>query len=180
MPDQITPIITVDTREPADGGWEPYFTVPVMRAKLDTGDYSIVGCEEWIAVERKSLDDLISCLTTSRERFTEELRRAQRIRDFYVIIEGLYADLLRGNYHSRMNPRSAWASVIAMQQRFGIPFLFAGTTRIGAQLCESILTRWYREHVKVLDEARKAGKRLRRQAVTGATPAHAASGEIPF
>jgi len=48
-----------------------------------------------------------------------------------------------------------------MQQRFGIPFLFAGSTEVAAHLCESILMRWWKEHAKALDECRKATKRMK-------------------
>jgi len=150
MDERFQPTIIIDTREPEGGGWEPFFTVPTIRVMLQTGDYGLLGAEEWISIERKALSDLIGCLSHSRERFTEELRRAQRIPEFTVIVEGTYQQLLRGDYRSQMNPKSAWESVIALQGRFKIPFLFAGSMEIAARLCESILLRWYREHEKAL------------------------------
>jgi ERCC4-type nuclease len=160
MTEEIQPTICVDTREPEGGGWEPYFSVPTIRQKLDSGDYSLLGCEEWICYERKTMGDLIGCLSHSRERFIDELRRAQRIPEFYVIVESSYQSLLRGDYRSQMNPRAAWESVIAMQGRFKVPFLFAQTPEIAAKLCESILVRWYTERVKALNACRRAMKRL--------------------
>jgi DNA excision repair protein ERCC-4 len=158
------PPLLIDTREPDPHPWAPYIAVETVRAALPTGDFSLPGCEEWIALERKALDDLIGCLTTSRERFTRELQRAGRIKDFCVIVEGSYADILKGRYRSAMNSKSAWESIIALQQRFGIPFLFAGSAEIAARLAESILLRWWKEHVKVMEEAEKAVRRLQRSA----------------
>ncbi len=112
-----------------------------------------------IAIERKTTADLISCLCTSRDRFTRELQRASRIPDFMVIIEGTYSEILKGEYRSGMNPKSAWESIIALQQRYRIPFLFAGSTEIAARLCESILIRWWKEHVRALEEIRIATKK---------------------
>jgi DNA excision repair protein ERCC-4 len=130
-----------------------------MLGTLPTGDFSLPGCEQWICIERKELNDLISCLCSSSERFTKELQRAARIKRFYVICEGSYDDLLRGNYRSDMNPKAAWESVLALQERFGIPFLMAGSVRVAARLCESMLMRWWKEHMTVLEEIRIATKK---------------------
>jgi ERCC4-type nuclease len=141
------PVIAIDSREQ-----KPWvFSTPVVAATLSVGDYSIIGCSEWICVERKSLPDLIMCLLKERDRFTRELQAGARIRDFYVLVEGKYSDILEGNYRSDMNPKAAWESFLAMQQRYGIPFLFAETPKIAAKLCESILLRWWKEHLKVFE-----------------------------
>jgi DNA excision repair protein ERCC-4 len=144
--------------------WEPYFSAPVIRGTLSTGDFSLPGCDEWISIERKEFNDLVACLCSSRERFTKELQRAARIKSLFVICEGSYDDLLRGNYRSEMNPKAAWESVLALQHRFGIPFLMAGSVQVAARLCESILMRWRKEHTKVLEEIRIATKKAIRTA----------------
>jgi len=57
--------ILIDTREQ-----QPYdFDTPFEMGTIPIGDYSIRGLENHIAIERKELNDLISCLTTGRERF---------------------------------------------------------------------------------------------------------------
>jgi len=58
----IQPCILIDTREPDFHPWEQYFSCQVIRGTLPTGDFSLPGCEEWIAIERKTIDDLIGCL----------------------------------------------------------------------------------------------------------------------
>lgn len=161
MPDII---IVVDGREPKTGGWEPYFTVPTVRGPLDTGDYSVVGCEELICIERKTLDDLISCFTGERERFVRELRRFRMIPDRYIICEANYEDLLRGEYHSKMHPRAAWASAVALMTRYRIPLLMAGDAETAAELCQAILVRWFKEHVKVIETVEQAARDLRESA----------------
>lgn len=163
MTEDLIPTIVIDTREPVDGGWEPYFTVPVVRQTLQTGDFSLLGCEDMVAIERKTTDDLLNCFCSSRKRFTKELQRFQAIPSRWVIVEGNYKGLLAGDFRSRMTSRSAWESCVAMMVRFQIPILMADNARTAAALCESILTRWFREHWRVLDEARKAVKKLERQ-----------------
>jgi ERCC4-type nuclease len=144
LPD-VEIIVCVDSRE--QHPW--IFSLPTIVGALKTGDYSLQGCGDWIAIERKSIDDLIGCLTTGRDRFTKELERGRRIQNFSVIVEAHYTDILKGNFRSEMNPRAAWGSIIALQERYGIPFYFAGDSVIAGQLCETILTRWWREHLKV-------------------------------
>lgn len=160
MTPKTEPIILIDTREPDPHPWEGYLSCETVRGTLESGDFSIPGCGEWICVERKTMNDLIGCLTGSRDRFTRELQRAARIRDFVVVCEGSYADLWTGKYRSQMNPRAAWESVIALQQRYGIPFLMAGSQEIAARLTESILLRWWREHCNVIGAVEKAQRQL--------------------
>ena len=56
--------VVIDSREqmPLDFGPE----VPTVRRKLDAGDYSAAGFEHRLAVERKSLSDLLGSLTRDR------------------------------------------------------------------------------------------------------------------
>ncbi len=56
-PERITAVI--DTREQTPLTLSPLLS---MRATLTTGDYSVRGLENVIAIERKSLSDLVSCL----------------------------------------------------------------------------------------------------------------------
>jgi ERCC4-type nuclease len=152
----IVPVILVDTREPASGGWEPYFTLSTLRGTLQTGDYSLVGCEDLISIERKALGDLISCFTGERERFVRELKRFQAIPARWVIVEGSYGSLLRGDYRSQMNPKAAFESCVALMVRYQIPVIMAGDIETAARLAESVLCRWFKEHVKVIDAVARA------------------------
>jgi len=67
--------IIEDSREQTPLDFAPYeaFGVAVERRKLRTGDYSVAGYEHHFAIERKSLNDLVSTLTHGRERFTREV-----------------------------------------------------------------------------------------------------------
>ncbi len=155
-------VIVIDSREPLIGSWGDYFTGPSVRAALQTGDYSLLGCEDMISIERKALGDLISCFTVERERFVKELKRFQAIPHRWVIVEGSYPDLLSGNYHSNMIPKSAWESCVALMVRYQIPVIMASDTETSARLCESVLVRWFKEHVRVVELVEKAGRELQK------------------
>ena len=141
-------IIIKDTREPEVGSWDAYFTAPSVRGTLKTGDFSLLGYDNKIAIERKELNDLIGCLTTNRDRFERELERSQEMDFFCVICEGSYRQLAEGAYRSRMNPKSAIESISAFEIRYGTHFLFAGNKELAAKKAESLLLKYHREQMK--------------------------------
>jgi len=68
-------IILQDNRENLPYSFERW-PVDVNAVTLQTGDYSLPGFTDQAAIERKSLNDLISCLMGgNRIRFEKELAR---------------------------------------------------------------------------------------------------------
>ena len=149
-------VLIKDTREPAYA-WDAYFKAPTITKKLDTGDYSLLGMETEIAVERKTLDDLVGCLTKGRERFERELERSTGLDYFCVIVEAGYSQLVLGDYRSRLNTKSAIESISTFEIRYSTHFLFAGNRELAARKAESLLLKYWREfHQKPLDELSRA------------------------
>ena len=124
---------------------------PTRTATLATGDYSIAGAESLIAIERKSLDDLIGSLTSGRERFERELHRGKALDYFAIVIEARLSDLSNGRYQSKMNPRAAIQSLLAFSVRYGLPIFFAENRDYGQRLTESLLLKFAREQGKRAD-----------------------------
>ena len=135
-------IVVIDTREQLPYDFTGY-DVQVVRATLPAGDYSIPGAEHLAAFERKSIDDLISCLMgSSRERFARELSRLRPYHVAAVVVESSWQDISRGRYTSNMNPQSALQSLIAMQVRYGVPFMFAGDRKGGEYVTHGLLQKY--------------------------------------
>lgn len=66
------PVVLVDTREQQPLAlWEshPNWIGGERRATIRTGDYTVEGMESLLALERKSLADVVGCTVASRERF---------------------------------------------------------------------------------------------------------------
>lgn len=141
--------IIVDTREqrPFAFTGRHYADVELQAGSLLTGDYSLAGLTDRIAIERKELCDLVACLGRERERFERELQRAAALDCFAVVIEATWHDLAHGEYRSQLNPHSACQSIAAFTARYRIPFMFAGT-RSGAEYCTWSLLRQYLESAK--------------------------------
>lgn len=135
---------------------EHYADVTVTRAKLDTGDYSLLGFESVIAIERKaSLTELVGNLSTGRERFERELQRAAGLEYFYVIVEAPFHLLMAGQYKSMMNPHAAVQSVAAFMKRYHTPFVFAGNRMAAEYLTWSILHQFLRAHLQLSSLSRR-------------------------
>ena len=120
--------ILVDSREQRPFNFEhERYDVQIQPGTLSVGDYSLVGLTDKVAVERKSLPDLLGCLGRERERFEKELQRGQALDAFAVVVEGSWSDLANGNFRSQINPHAACQSVLAFMARYRTAFLFAGS-----------------------------------------------------
>ena len=137
--------ILIDTREQRPFTFEhERYDVQIQPGTLITGDYSLRGLEDKVAVERKSLPDLVQCLGRERERFERELQRGAALDAFAVVVEGSWSDLANGNFRSQLNPHAACQSVLAFMSRYRVPFLFAGS-RAAAEYVTWGFLRRYRE-----------------------------------
>lgn len=136
--------IIIDTREQA-----PYLfaglEVETERGTLPTGDYSLVGFEDRVGIERKALDDLVGCLTHDRVRFEKELARARSYELFAVVVEANLDDVIHGRFRSQMTSKAALGSITALSVRYGVPFLFCGNRKGGEAMTYQLLSKYLRE-----------------------------------
>jgi len=118
---------------------------------LPTGDYSVSGFEDLICVERKSLPDLIGCMTSGRSRFERELQRMKAYEARCVVVEASWKQLRNGEYRSRITPEAATHSVVSWLSNFSVPFLFVGNRIAAADAVAYFLftsTKKYHERLK--------------------------------
>ena len=136
--------VIVDSREqkPFEFTDVGYNNVSVTRDILYIGDYSIFGCQNEIAIERKSLPDLMNCLGRDRDRFIRQLQRGRGLESYSVVIEASWIDLAQGNYMAKIHPHAACQSICSFIARMGIPFVFAGSRKAAEYIVYSILTQY--------------------------------------
>ena len=96
-----------------------------ITATLQTGDYSLAGLEKIIAIERKSLPDLLSCVGSERERFDREIQRLLAFQTKALVVESSWPELEAGNWRSKVTPAAAVGSVLGWAA-LGIPVIMAG------------------------------------------------------
>ncbi len=78
--------IIVDTREKT-GKWE-FCDAETITTKLETGDYTVLGLEDFLCIERKrSTTEIATNLGVDIKRFTRELERMALIPLSYIICE---------------------------------------------------------------------------------------------
>ena len=121
-------LVLQDSRERLPWDLRP---LRVEVATLSTGDYSIRGLEDLVALERKSLGDLIGCCGSARERFQRELDRLRAFPSRAVVVEAAWSDISAGGWPGLVSP-AVVASSIASWTSEGIAFVLAGD-RQGAQ-----------------------------------------------
>lgn len=119
--------IIIDTREQ-----RPYNFDNSVSQKLQTGDYSAVGFEQLVIVERKSKADLIGTITRHRARFKRELKRMEPAPFACVVVECSLLDILNDDYQGGIPPRAVLGSIMSIIIDYGVPVFFCGD-RAGAK-----------------------------------------------
>ncbi len=119
----------------------PYDLAPLRQVKgtLPTGDYSVVGLEHLVSVERKSLTDLLGCVGTNRDRFDREMQRILSYPQRLLLIESSWHEIERGDWRSHVTVEAAIGSILAWQ-RMAIPVELAGD-RERAAACRAVPVR---------------------------------------
>lgn len=143
LPKDAPPLV-IDTREQL-----PYeFDHPSIISTLKTGDYSIVGLEDSVAVERKELGDFIGCCTQSRERFERELSRAEGMKRLWIVIEGTLSEITSGAFRSHVSPSAVLGTICAWDLRYASArFVFATNRAAGQKITQRLLIRaWMEAH----------------------------------
>lgn len=129
-----TPVIVVDTREQ-----KPFkFSIPTVKRGLASGDYSIVGYENDITVERKSLPDLVRCCGRDRQRFMEQCRRLTHIKHSVLVVEAGWAEIEAGQWRSNLSSECVIGTLCAVAG-MGVPFITADTRKRAALLTQRFL-----------------------------------------
>jgi hypothetical protein len=119
-PSDVTAVI--DTREQTPLDLAPLATV---RGTLSTGDYSIVGLETVVAIERMSLGDLLACVGQERERFDREVQRLLAYPVRCLVVESTWTELEAGEWRSKVTASAAVGSLLGWVAS-GLPILMAG------------------------------------------------------
>lgn len=136
--------IVVDTREQEPFAFDSA-RVDTVRKALPAGDYSLAGWENQVAIERKSLEDFVSTVIRSRERFTRELDRLHGYESAAVVVEGNLADVLAHNYRSGAHPASVFGAALSIIIDHEIPVYFCSDRQIARRFVEEFLLRFHRK-----------------------------------
>lgn len=131
--EQVTAII--DTREQ-----RPFDLLPLktITGTLTTGDYSVVGLESVVAIERKSLTDLIGCVGRDRERFDREVQRLLAYPCRALIVESSWGEIEMGQWRGKVPPKAVIGSLLGWIA-MGLPVLMADNHERAGQYASRLL-----------------------------------------
>lgn len=144
--------IVVDTREQAPLDFSRWPDVTVETATLRAGDYSLKGLERQFGVERKSIPDLVSSITTGRERLERELDVLKGFAVAAIVVEGTMEDVAHHRYRSKTAPESVLQTLAAWQVRYGVPTIWAGSPAGAAYMVRALA----RHYLRIANETLQA------------------------
>lgn len=118
---------------------------------LRSGDYSLFGYENRMAIERKTLSDAYSSIGAGRKRFERELERLSGMDYAAIVIEATLEDFLRAPAFSKMNPKAAVNSLLAWSVKYRVCVFFAGNRRYGKTLTYRLLEKFWKYKREMTD-----------------------------
>ncbi len=136
--------VVIDTREQA-----PYsFACASIRQKLDAGDYAVLGAEDRIAVERKSLSDFVKTIIHSAGRFRRELAKLSTYDFACVVVEADLDSVLRGLRQAELRlvmPTAVLGAALHIAIHHNVPVYWCGSRQAACAFTEAYLRMATRE-----------------------------------
>jgi ERCC4-type nuclease len=117
----------------------------------------VAGAKDGVVIERKTASDFLGTITSGRDRWERELRRARLdCRELVVIIEASFALVMAKR--GIMSEESLIGTVASLARR-GVPVIFAGSEEAAARLTFAILTQPVRSIERQLKSIRFQGRK---------------------
>lgn len=144
-PGDIT--VICDTRERTPPAID--LLLPVVRGKMQTGDYTVAGLEHLVCVERKSLQDLVMCVGRERPRFDRCIERMRGFQLAVLVIEASESTVELKQYRGEVDPNAVLGSVHSWRAK-GINIDWAGNSQTAAIHISRTLFAFARERYREL------------------------------
>jgi len=147
--------IIIDTREQKPWSFENHV---VANQKLDTGDYSIEGLENLLAIERKrNISEFANNIT--EKRFKNVIDRLSKIPYSFILFEFDFDKVIHYPIGSDI-PKKLWSkirispayiikNIIELQINHNIHVVFCGDSSNAEIIALSIMKKVYKEHKHV-------------------------------
>jgi ERCC4-type nuclease len=101
----------------------------------------LAGFTDRVAIERKSLSDLVMCVGPERERFLDEMRRLRAYDVRAVVVEASVDAVLAHAYRSNTAPQSVIGTTVSIWVDHGVPTIWGGDAKNAANLVERMFAR---------------------------------------
>lgn len=148
-----------DTREKKGYGWtflphtvkrRPPFCSGMIIQKLNVGDYSLVGYEDILTIERKEDFGELWLNYSERDRFERELDQMSKLKYSYVLIESQltpdHFSLSPPQYQTKVPGKALIRWVISLGVKYGVHIMMVGQCgRKTAQMIFEEVVRYERD-----------------------------------
>ena len=116
----------------------------VCSEKLDNGDYSLRGHSDTFAIERKGISDLLSYITTERDKTLLKMKRFAKMEFVALVVEVPRESVLYQPYlYSAISPELVRQCLISFQIRYGI-HLYVGNRENITRMCLDWMIKYYK------------------------------------
>ena len=141
--------IIIDTREQRPYTFQNIRPEPrqTITQGLLTGDYSIVGLEDRVCIERKSLTDLFSSVGTGRARFEREMTRMSKMDYSALVIESRLSNIFTNPPdRSKMNPKAVFRTLISWSIKYNVHVWPVWNRDAGEKITYLLLKNFYENY----------------------------------
>ncbi|MBW1794827.1 MAG: hypothetical protein JRJ38_10420 [Deltaproteobacteria bacterium] len=114
-----------------------------VKKRLKHGDYSIQGMEEQISIERKTLPDLVGSIIFKRKQFIKNMEQFSNLKKKCVVIEASFSEVKSLYSESNAHPNAVVGSLIAIQEKWDIPFYFLDSFELSEEFVASMLSKYH-------------------------------------
>jgi len=119
---------------------------------LKTGDYSIIGYEDKIAIERKNPNDLFGSVGKNHKRFQRELDRATSFDYFAILVEQPFNVILtkdfEGSHFSKMRGDVVIKILYTLKFKYGIDVIFCNGRKEAKNIIKNIFMAYLKDGAK--------------------------------
>ncbi len=141
-----------DTREQQPLEFDSPYIENIVTKKLNTGDYSIVGLEEILCIERKNgIAEFYKNLT--QKRFEDELERMKSFKYRFLVLQCSLSEAMDVPYSlgltkkqtemCKLTPKYVLMKISEIQVNYGVHVVFAETREGVTEIVTNIMKRVY-------------------------------------
>jgi len=139
------PTVVIDSQEHMGYRFERFtnWFAGAVHKRLLIGDYTILGLEDEVIIERKTLPDLVKSIIQERKGFIEKCERLSAFRKKGLVIEGSLSSLKTPYEDSQAHPNAVLGSLLAAQERWGISVHFLDNFLLAEEFVASMLSKYH-------------------------------------
>lgn len=139
------PTVVVDSREHMGYRFERFsnWFAGTIHRRLPIGDYTLLGMENEVIVERKTVPDLVKSIIQERNDFIKKCERLSSFTKKCLVIEGSLSSIKTPYEDSQAHPNAVLGSLLAVQEKWSISVYFLDDFLLAEEFVASMLSKYH-------------------------------------